>query len=136
MEERNQHGFGIHTRRIIAYIVLIIVTIMCLFWFYVLFINATRSKAALKTGFTLIPGGNFIHNFKNAFTDSSIQIPRGMINSFIVAAGSAICTTYFSALTAYGIYVYNFKLKKYYRKPHNNPPIQKILKNTYSIFIH
>ena len=42
-----------------------------------------------------------------------INIPVGMMNSFIVASISAILTTYFSALTAYATYVYDFKLKKY-----------------------
>lgn len=98
--------------RVLVYAVIIFLCFLCLFFFYLLIINASRTNNQLQRGFTLIPSGNFLRNFKNAFTDSSIQIPRGMVNSFIVAAGSAVCTTYFSALTAYGIYVYNFKLKK------------------------
>ncbi|MBO4461317.1 MAG: carbohydrate ABC transporter permease [Lachnospiraceae bacterium] len=98
--------------RVLVYAIIIFLCFLCLFFFYLLIINASRTNNQLQRGFTLIPGGNFLRNFKNAFTDSSIQIPRGMVNSFIVAAGSAVCTTYFSALTAYGIYVYNFKLKK------------------------
>ena len=35
---------GIHARRTIAYIVLILVSFFCLFWFYVMIINATRSN--------------------------------------------------------------------------------------------
>ena len=35
-------------QRTLAYVVLIILTFFCLFWFYVLFINATRSNGALK----------------------------------------------------------------------------------------
>lgn len=35
-------------QRTLAYIVLIIISFFCLFWFYVLFINATRSNGALK----------------------------------------------------------------------------------------
>ena len=50
-ENRNlKKGVGIHARRLIAYIVLIIVSILCLFWFYVLFINATRSNGELQSG--------------------------------------------------------------------------------------
>ncbi|MBO4213697.1 MAG: carbohydrate ABC transporter permease [Lachnospiraceae bacterium] len=98
--------------RVLVYAIIIFLCFLCLFFFYLLIINASRTNNQLQRGFTLIPSGNFLRNFKNAFTDSSIQIPRGMVNSFIVAAGSAVCTTYFSALTAYGIYVYNFKLKK------------------------
>ena len=35
-----------------------------------------------------------------------------MVNSFLVAASTALVTTYFSALTAYGLHAYDFKLKK------------------------
>ena len=32
-------GMGIHARRILAYVVLILVSFLCLFWFYVLFVS-------------------------------------------------------------------------------------------------
>ena len=32
---------GVRVRRVIAYIVLVILSFLCLFWFYILFINAT-----------------------------------------------------------------------------------------------
>ena len=35
-----------------------------------------------------------------------------MLNSFIIAAATAILSTYFSALTAYGLDAYRFKLKR------------------------
>ena len=97
--------------RTVAYIILIFLSVLCLFSFYMLIVNATRSNAQLQGGFALLPRDHFLSNLKNAWTDASINIPRGMLNSFIVAACSAILTTYFSALTAYGIHVYNFKLK-------------------------
>ena len=60
-ENRNlKKGVGIHARRLIAYIVLIIVSILCLFWFYVLFINATRSNGELQSGFTLVPSSQSV----------------------------------------------------------------------------
>lgn len=98
--------------RVLVYIFLIFMAFLCLFSFYMLIINATRSNANLQGGFRLLPQGHFLTNLKNAWNDSSINIPRGMINSFVVASASAILSTYFSALTAYGIYAYNFKLKK------------------------
>jgi len=98
--------------RIIVYAILIFLTLLCLFSFYMLIINATRSNGELQGGFTLIPSTHFFENLKNAWTDSSINIPRGMLNSFIVATLTAVLTTYFSALTAYGIHAYDFKLKK------------------------
>ena len=76
--------------RILAYAFLIIIAFMCLFSFYMLIINATRSNAQLQAGFTLFPKENFFKNLKNAWTDSSINIPRGMLNSFFIAVCSAV----------------------------------------------
>ena len=99
--------------RTLAYAFLIIISFMCLFSFYMLIINATRSNAQLQAGFTLLPKDNFFKNLRNAWTDSSINIPRGMLNSFFIAICSAVLTTYFSALTAYGIHVYRFRLRRF-----------------------
>ena len=99
--------------RIVVYAILIFLSILCLFSFVMLFINASRSNGQLQAGFTLIPGGHMLENFRNAWTDSSINIPRGLLNSFIVAACTAVLTTYFSALTAYGFQAYDFKGKKF-----------------------
>ena len=98
--------------RILVYAILIFLSILCLFSFVMLFINASRSNGQLQAGFTLIPGGHMLENFRNAWTDSSINIPRGLLNSFIVASCTAVLTTYFSALTAYGFQAYDFKGKK------------------------
>ena len=98
--------------RVVVYAILIFLSILCLFSFYMLIINATRSNADLQGGFRLLPQGNFLVNLKNAWTDSSINIPRGMANSFFVALCTSVLTTYFSALTAYGLHAYNFRLKK------------------------
>ncbi len=99
--------------RILVYVILIFLSILCLFSFYMLFINASRSNGQLQAGFTLIPGGHMLENLKNAWTDSSINIPRGLLNSFVIASLTAILTTYFSALTAYGFQAYDFKGKKF-----------------------
>ena len=98
--------------RVVVYGILIFLTFLCLFFFYLMFINASRSNAQLQAGFTLIPGGNTLKNLINAWHDTNISIPIGMKNSFIVAALSSVLTSYFSALTAYGTYVYDFKYKK------------------------
>ena len=97
--------------RAVVYAILVFLSALCLFSFYMLIINATRSNADLQSGFRLLPSTNFLPNLVNAWTDSSINIPRGMLNSFIVAGCTALLSTYFSALTAYGIHAYNFKLK-------------------------
>ncbi len=96
--------------RVVSYIFLIFVTILSLFSFYLLIINATRSNAQLQAGFTLLPREHFLDNLVTAWNDTSIFfLPQGMLNSFIVAACTCILTSYFSAMTAYGICVYDFK---------------------------
>lgn len=98
--------------RLVVYVVLAILTIICLFSFYMLIVNASRSNAQLQAGFAALPANNFWINLVNAWNDASIDIPRGMLNSLIIAALSAFLTTYFSALTAYAIHCYDFKGRK------------------------
>ena len=99
-------------RTIFAHVVLIILSIMCLFFFYILLVNSTRSHAELQRGFSALPGSSFLTNLKNVANDGSFPMVRGIINSLIVSGSSAAICTYFSALTAYGLYAYDFKLKK------------------------
>ena len=108
----NEKGMGVHGRRTIAYIVLVLVSFLCLFWFYVLFINATRSHAELTKGFTPLPSTHLSENLNNIF-HGTLPVVRGMINSLIIAVCSAALCTYFSTMTAYAIHAYDFKLKKF-----------------------
>lgn len=105
-------GLGIHARRAIAYIVLIIISFFCLFWFYIMFINATRSKGELKAGFTALPSDHLLTNWNN-LVHGTLPIWSGMFNSLIIAAATAVLCVYFSTMTAYAIHAYDFKLKKF-----------------------
>ncbi|WP_318707955.1 carbohydrate ABC transporter permease [Candidatus Acetatifactor stercoripullorum] len=107
-----QKGLGIKTRRAIAYVALVLVSFLCLFWFYVLFINATRSHAELTKGFTPLPSTHLLENWENLLA-GTLPVWNGLFNSFIVAALSAALSTYFSTMTAYAIHTYEFKLKKF-----------------------
>ena len=99
-------------RTIVAHVVLIFLSFLCLFFFYILIVNSTRSHADLQKGFSAIPGTYFLENLKNVANDGSFPMFRGIINSLIVSGSSAALCTYFSALTAYGLYAYDFKAKK------------------------
>ena len=111
MNENTKSRLMMTLLRIVVYAILIFLTVLCLFSFYLMIVNATRSNAQLQAGFRFLPQEHFWDNLKNAWTDASINIPRGMLNSLFIAAVSAALTTYFSALTAYGVHVYNFKGK-------------------------
>lgn len=105
-------GVGIHARRAISYIVLIIISFFCLFWFYLLFVNMTRSNGELQSGFTMAPSTHVVENWKNLVSGTR-PIWSGMFNSLIISTLSAILCVYFSTMTAYAIHAYDFKLKKY-----------------------
>lgn len=110
-EVKKKKGASVKVRRLIAYTVLIFVVFLCLFWFYVLFINATRSHGELTKGFTPVPSKNLLVNWKNLLA-GTLPVWPGLRNSLIVAGSSALISTYFSTMTAYAIHAYNFRAKK------------------------
>ena len=112
MAGKTKDGASVFVRRFVAYLVLILVTIVCLFWFYLLFINSTRSHSEMSTGFTPIPSSHLIANWKNLI-HGTIPVVSGMINSLLIATASAVLATYFSTMTAYAIHAYDFKLKNF-----------------------
>lgn len=107
-----KHTKNKRAETILAYLVLIVLSFLCLFFFYILLVNATRSHADLQKGFSWLPDNYFLENLKNVANDGSFPMFKGIINSLIVSSCSAALCTYFSALTAYGLYAYQFKLKK------------------------
>jgi len=104
---------GVRTTRIVAYLFLGFLCFLCLFFFYVLLINSTHSHFEIQRGFSFLPGKSFMMNLNNVLADANIPILSGIKNSLIVSSLTAILAIYFSALTAYGIHAYDFKLKKF-----------------------
>lgn len=130
MEKLKSQAKILSTRRIICYAVLVLLAILSLFPFYIMVVNATRSHPQIQSGFSAIPGTQLWLHIKQFIKSerwfdvvagqqverkvygTSYPIFRGLGNSFLVAIFTAAFTTYFSAMTAYGIYMYNFKGKK------------------------
>ena len=98
----------LNIQRTLCYMLLILLSILCLFSFYVLVINTTRSHPDIQKGFSLLPGRSFLNNL---LKDANLPVLSGMFNSLVVAGGSALLSVYFSALTAYAIHAYNFRFK-------------------------
>ncbi|MDO4197535.1 MAG: carbohydrate ABC transporter permease [Erysipelotrichaceae bacterium] len=112
MNQNKKAEFKLLIMRTLSYACLIFLSLLCLFFFYLMILNASHSNAELQGKWTFAFGTHFIENLINAWNDASINIPRGLFNSFFIAVISALLNTYFAALTAYGIYAYDFKLKK------------------------
>ncbi|HHU23945.1 MAG: carbohydrate ABC transporter permease [Bacilli bacterium] len=101
--------------RVLCYSFLCFVSVMCIFFFYLLLVNTTRANNDLQGGrFTLMLSRFFNQNFKNLFSKfkTDFDALKGFRASFVIAFSSAVLTCYFSALTAYGIYAYDFKGKR------------------------
>ena len=103
----------LNIERAFCYLLLVILSILCLFSFYVLIINTTRSHPDIQKGFSLLPGKSFLVNLNNLLNNARLPVLSGLFNSLIVSAVSAALATYFSTLTAYAIHTYEFKFKKY-----------------------
>lgn len=104
---------GLTIYRVIVYIVLILLSIICLFPFYILLVNSSRSSAEIQSTFSLWFGNSFLANLKNLFNNANLPITTGVRNSIFLALINAALIVYFSALTAYATHVYRFKGRKF-----------------------
>lgn len=115
-EPKDSYSKSLRTKSIILTVWFIILTIICLLPIYILLINATRSHTDISTSVSFIPGSNLANNFKAMTADPNFKLSysalAGYKNSLIITVCSTILTVFFSALTAYGMHVYDFKLKE------------------------
>ena len=99
----------------LIYAALILLTLICLIPIWILVVNATRSNAEIIAKVHLIPGTHLFKNIQtlreNSLYNKFFNPLRGMLNSLIIAGGCCALTVFFSGLTAYGLVVYDFKLK-------------------------
>lgn len=107
----------IKIRTTIVTIIMILLAIISLLPIYILVVNATRTSVDISgNGISLIPGLNLFNNIGTLMDWSAtnkIQYDAfiGYKNSGIIAFSTTILTVLFSGMTAYGLVVYDFKLK-------------------------
>ena len=99
----------------LIYLALIALTLMCLIPIWILVVNATRAHTDIISKVSLIPSTHLFDNMRtlkeNKLYNTFFNPLRGMLNSLIIAGGCCALTVFFSGLTAYGLVVYDFKLK-------------------------
>ncbi len=113
--EGKSYQTSINVKSALIFIVLILLTIICLAPIYIMVMNATRSHADIVlNGVSMIPGKELLNNLKTLQNNdlySGFYHPLiGMKNSLIIAASCCALTVFFSGLTAYGLVVYDFKM--------------------------
>ena len=109
LPKRKSQAASLAVRRTLCYILLIILAFLSIFPFFILIINSTRVHGQITKGFSAIPSTFFITNLKNVLSNANTPIVHALVNSIYVSIMTAVLTTYFSAMTAYGLYMYHFK---------------------------
>ena len=101
----------------LVYVVVVFFAILAIIPFWYMFMNATWDTFSIQTGIKLWP--NFGHIFEQLKANwtylsnrSTFSFALGFKNSLIITVSSTVLTVYFSALTAYGLSVYDFKGRK------------------------
>ena len=98
--------------KIFIYVVCIILSVLSIFPFWIMVVNATRSTTQIQQhAVSLIPSTYLMNNFKIITEKGSFKAMTGFKNSIIISTFATLCATYFSTLTAYAIVVYDWKLK-------------------------
>ena len=107
---------SIRAYSILVYVVVIFFSILAIIPFWFMFMNATWDTISIQRGIKLWPNPNAFKqlaiNWNNLKERSTFSFAVGFKNSFIISISSTALTVYFSALTAYGLTVYNFKGRK------------------------
>ena len=101
---------GYKIKKGILYILLILLAATCMFPFWMMIVNATRSGNEIVTGFSLIPSTHLKENWEQVF--QFFNLFKGMWNSLIVSVPATLLCAYFSMMTAYGLAFYKFKGNK------------------------
>ena len=109
-------GYQTHViiKSALIYVVLILLTLICLVPIWILVVNATRLHNDIIGNVSLIPGTHLFDNIRTLKENSLYNVffspLLGMKNSLIIAGCCCALTVFFSGMTAYGLVVYDFKL--------------------------
>ncbi|MBO5424562.1 MAG: carbohydrate ABC transporter permease [Lachnospiraceae bacterium] len=108
----------IRATKIFRTVICVLLCIVSIFPFYIMIINATRGSAEIQAGIQgitdLLPGGDLISNFKGmvkASLGKDTNVWEAMLHSAIIAVPATCLQVYFATFTAYGLTVYQFKLR-------------------------
>ena len=107
------HVQAVHnSKRSMIYVFCSMLSALAILPFWIMIVNATRSSQAIQQGVSLIPGTYLKYNW-NVLATKNFNVAVGFKNSSIIAFGSTILSVYFSAMTAYGFKVYQFRGNKF-----------------------
>jgi multiple sugar transport system permease protein len=96
----------------VVYVVCIVLTVMSLVPFIIMVVNGTRSTNEIRgQSISLMPSDHLRDNIQ--IMDRGVfDAWVGFKNSMIVSVGATVCAIYFSALTAYALMAYDWRLRQ------------------------
>lgn len=127
-QAKDNYHAKIIAKSALIFAVCVLLTLICLVPIYILIVNSTHSNMELVANpsqfFFGSHLGENIQTIMNKVPDgaskvvkrtaqqysSAFNVGKGYLNSFIIAGSTTVLTVFFSALTAYGLVVYDFKL--------------------------
>ena len=107
------HISSVHnSKRSMIYVFCTVLSMLAIMPFWLMIVNATRSSQDIQRSVSIIPG-TFLGSNWQVLSSKNWNVATGFRNSAIIAFGSTILSVYFSAMTAYGFKVYQFKGNKF-----------------------
>jgi multiple sugar transport system permease protein len=100
-----------NAKRIVIFVLCVLLSIISLLPFWLTFVNASRTSAQIQSGLSIIPGSQLFQNIKSVLARTDLNIMSGFKNSLFVSSMVTICSLLFATATAYGLTVYQFKLR-------------------------
>jgi ABC-type glycerol-3-phosphate transport system permease component len=110
---KDNYNKNLVIKSVIYFAFLSILALICILPIYILVINSTRTSTDIVNGVSFIPSTHLFRNLKELITEPSYKFDAftGFRNSFIISASATFLSIFFSCLTAYGLSVYDFRLK-------------------------
>lgn len=98
--------------KVIIYVVCIFLAVLSIVPFWIMIMNATRGTYEIQqSAISLLPSTFLKSNWK-VFDGKSFDPIVGFINSMIISSATTALAVYFSSMTAYGLTVYNWRLRQ------------------------
>ena len=105
---------GIHIAKVVIFIICCFLAVLSVMPFVIMLVNSTRSTTEIQQhAVSLIPS-NYLFKNLSILLGKTFKPAVGFMNSMIISVCSTALATYFSTLTAYGLVVYDWKLKNAY----------------------
>ena len=96
----------------LIYVLCILLTLLSIFPFWVMLMNATRSTYEIQGHAVALLPSKYLMNNLSILLGKAFNPVRGFMNSMIVSTCATLLAVYFSTLTAYAIVIYDWKLKR------------------------